>query len=135
MAVRVSVIGAGYWGPNLVRNMFQIPSADLRLVCDVDSKRLDYIGSLYPSVLRITDYPQLLALPDVEAVVIATPARTHYRLTKEALEAGKHVLVEKPLALTSSEAWELFELADQADRVIELFDGRVRYNRLRGDQS
>ena len=118
MAVRVAVVGAGYWGPNLIRNMFQIPSADLRVVCDVDPTRLDYIGSLYPTVWRVTDYRQVLAASDVQAVVIATSAHAHYKLTKEALEAGKHVLVEKPLALTSTEAWELVELADQVNRVL-----------------
>jgi len=116
MAVKVGVIGAGYWGPNLIRNMFQI--ADLTVVCDSDPKRLDYIGSLYPAVSRTTDHRQVFAASDVQAVVVATPARTHYRLTKAALVAGKHVLVEKPLALTSSEAWELVKLADQVNRVL-----------------
>ena len=118
MAVKVGVIGAGYWGPNLIRNMLQIPSADLIVVSDSDPERLNYIGSLYPSVSRIVDYRQVLAEPDVQAIGIATPARTHYKLTKEALMAGKHVLVEKPLALTSTEAWELVELSDQVKRVL-----------------
>lgn len=118
MSVKVGVIGAGYWGPNLIRNMFQIPSADLTMVCDSDPKRLNYIGNLYPAVSRVTDYRRVFAAPDVQAVVIATPARTHYELTKEALNAGKHVLVEKPLALTGVEARELVELADQPNRVL-----------------
>lgn len=118
MAVRVGVIGAGYWGPNLIRNMFQIPSANLAAICDLDPKRLDYIASLYPLVSRTTNYRQILASPDVQAVLIATPADTHYELTRDALRAGKHVLVEKPLALSSSEAWELVKLAEQVNRVL-----------------
>ncbi|MDY6875225.1 MAG: Gfo/Idh/MocA family oxidoreductase [Chloroflexota bacterium] len=118
MAINVGVIGVGYWGPNLLRNIFQAPSADLAVVCDSDPKRLDYISNLYRTVSRTTDYSQVLSARDVQAVVLATPAHTHYKLTKAALVAGKHVLVEKPLALTSAEAWELVELADQVNRVL-----------------
>lgn len=110
--VKVGVLGAGYWGPKLIRNFQEIPSADMAMVCDLRQDRLGHIRELYPTVHVTTDYKELLR-SDVEAVAIATPIPTHHRLAKEALLAGKHVLVEKPLTANSEEAEDLVNLAEE----------------------
>jgi predicted dehydrogenase len=93
--IKVGVIGAGYWGPNLIRNFYQLPDTELVMVCDLKQERLDHIQGRYPSVKTSRDYHDLLA-SDAEAIVIATPVATHYKLALECLQAGKHVLIEKP---------------------------------------
>lgn len=110
--VKVGVLGAGYWGPKLIRNFHEIPSADMVMVCDLRQERLAHIRELYPAVRVTTDYQELLR-SDVEAVAIATPIPTHHRLAREALLAGKHVLVEKPLTANSEEAEDLVNLAER----------------------
>jgi len=109
--VRVAVVGLGYWGPNLVRNLYELPEAELVGVCDLDPDRLERIGRRYPDVPRTTSYDELLEDPKVDAVAIATTVSTHFDLARAALEAGKHALVEKPLAASSQDALELTELA------------------------
>ncbi len=108
---KVGVVGFGYWGPKLARNFSEIPEADLAWVVDRDEARLTKAQGQYPGLRVGTDYDQMLA-SDVEAVVVATPIRTHYALAKAALLAGKHVLVEKPLTASSAEAEELIRLAE-----------------------
>ncbi len=115
--VKVGVIGAGYWGPNLIRNFFQLPDSELLMVCDLKQARLDHIQSLYPGVKTSRDYHDLLA-SDVEAVVIATPVSTHYRLGMECLQAGKHVLIEKPLACSSKEATAIVAAGEKAGKLV-----------------
>lgn len=110
--VKVGVLGAGYWGPKLIRNFHEIPSADMAMVCDLRQDRLAHVRELYPAVRVTTDYQELLR-SDVEAVAIATPIPTHHRLAREALLAGKHVLVEKPLTANSEEAEDLVNLAEK----------------------
>jgi predicted dehydrogenase len=114
---RVGVIGAGYWGPNLIRNFYQISQADLKFVCDLKQERLDHIRNLYPGVSTTQDYCEMLT-SDIEAVVIATPVSTHYKLAIESLRAGKHVMVEKPLAKNSQEAHKILETAKKMDRLV-----------------
>lgn len=112
-AVRVAVVGFGYWGPNLARNFHQLAGAQLAYVVDQDPAALQRAQRLYGC--QIT--PQLddvLADSTVDAVIIATPARTHYALARRSLEAGKHLLVEKPLTMDVSEAEELAAVADAA---------------------
>lgn len=110
--IRVAVAGFGYWGPNLVRNVNQNANSSLVACCDLSEARRKAIADLYPDV-RLTDrYADLLEATDVDAIVVATPARTHYDMAKQALLAGKHVLVEKPLAMNSRDAEELIELAE-----------------------
>jgi predicted dehydrogenase len=109
--VGIGVIGYGYWGPNLVRNFSEAPGARVVAVSDLREERLDCVRDRYPAVRTTSDYRQLLTDPTVDAVVVATPVATHYRLALSAIEAGKHVLVEKPLALSRSEAVALFEAA------------------------
>lgn len=115
--VKVGVIGAGYWGPNLIRNFYELPGADLRLVCDMKQERLDHIQERYPGVDTSRDYADILD-SDVEAVVIATPVSTHHCLALECLRAGKHILVEKPLARTSAEAKEIIAAGESYGKVV-----------------
>lgn len=117
-ALQVAVIGAGYWGPNLVRNFFESPESTVRTVCDLSESRLAGIARRYPTLQLTTDYHDALRDPAVDAVVIATPVATHAGLVREALEAGKHVWVEKPLALDSAAARRLTELAARKHRVL-----------------
>lgn len=116
--INVAVIGYGYWGPNLARNFHQLPDARLALVSDLDAARLAEVARLYPTTAVTTDYRQALARPEIAAVAVATPVRTHFAIAQEALLAGKHVLVEKPLALTSAEAEALIALAEQQRRTL-----------------
>jgi predicted dehydrogenase len=109
--VRVAVVGLGYWGPNLVRNLHELPEAELACVCDSRPEALAKLRSRYPAVPRRRKFDRILADRSIEAVVIATPVGTHYKLAAAALEAGKHVFVEKPLAPSSEEAADLVALA------------------------
>jgi predicted dehydrogenase len=116
--VRVAVVGLGYWGPQLVRNLYESPHAELVTVCDARPEALAQIGRRYPGVAQTTDFATVLADPDVEAVVVATPISTHYPLARAALEAGKHTFVEKPLAGSLAEAEALTVLAREHDLVL-----------------
>jgi predicted dehydrogenase len=116
--VRVAVVGYGYWGPNLVRNFAEAPGTELAAVCDVDPGRLARAGARYPGVATVTDDRELLADPKIDAVAIATPVGTHFDLALRALQAGKHVLVEKPLTATSQQARKLIAEAAQRGRVL-----------------
>jgi predicted dehydrogenase len=109
--INVGIIGFGYWGPNLVRNFMMSDQASVALVADVSKNRLDSVGKLYPGVRTTTSASDLIADPGVDAVVIATPVDTHFDLAMAALEAGKHVLVEKPIAATSDQARQLIDEA------------------------
>jgi predicted dehydrogenase len=113
MTVSVGVIGCGYWGPNLIRNFAELGSAELRWVCDRDARRLERVARRYPAARAATDYGQVLADSSLDAVVIATPVATHYPYARRALEAGKHVLVEKPFTASVREAEELIALAER----------------------
>jgi predicted dehydrogenase len=116
--IRIAVVGAGYWGPNLIRNFVSCRDARLVAVCDTDRQRLDTVLAPYPGVAGVEDVDALLARPDIDAVAIATPVRTHGRLGLQALRAGKHVLVEKPLAASVREGEELLCAAQAAGRVL-----------------
>jgi predicted dehydrogenase len=116
--VRVAVVGLGYWGPNLVRNLHEVEDAQASMVCDLRPESLEAIRRRYPSVETTTDYRQVLERSDIDAVAIATPVSTHFELAAQALEAGKHVFVEKPLAASSDEVVELIELADEHGLVL-----------------
>jgi predicted dehydrogenase len=114
----VALVGLGYWGPNLLRALFELHDVDVSYICDLDPERLERFSRRYPSARATRDFDNLLSDPTVDAVVIATPVFTHFTLASQALNAGKHVFVEKPLASSSTEAGELIELADQMDRVV-----------------
>lgn len=113
-SVSVGVIGSGYWGPNLIRNFAELPNVNVLMVADLDENRLASIKSRYGSLTTTRDYHDLFAAP-LDAVVVATPPATHYKITRECLEHGFHVLVEKPLTLNSQDAEALIELAEQRD--------------------
>jgi predicted dehydrogenase len=107
------VVGYGYWGPNIVRNVVERPEFRLMGLCEMDEGRAEDFRRRHPGVWVESDYDAALADPRIEAVAIATPPHTHYNLVRRALEAGKHVLVEKPLARTADEAAKLVALADE----------------------
>lgn len=109
----VAVVGCGYWGPNLIRNFGETPGAYVAAICDLSPQRLEVIGRRYPGVTRTDSFEALLADSRVEAVVIATPVHTHFALAQRALEAGKHVLVEKPITTTTADAERLIDLAQR----------------------
>jgi predicted dehydrogenase len=112
-ATTIGVIGSGYWGPNLLRNFAENESAQLRWICDLDEKRLSAMGRRYPATSTTRDYQELISDSDLDAIAVVTPVATHFQIAKDALRAGKHVLVEKPLAATAREAEELIELAER----------------------
>jgi predicted dehydrogenase len=116
--INMSVVGYGYWGPNIVRNIIERPELELWGLCELSPERRAKFAQRYPSTRTCTDFDEVLHDPTVDAVSIATPPSTHYALTKQALEAGKHVLVEKPLATTSADAEELVDVADREGRVL-----------------
>lgn len=116
--INVAVVGMGYWGPNLARNLAAVPGANLYAIADLREESLLQAGRQYPAARLTADYQETLADSAVDAVVIATPAETHYALARESLSAGKHVLVEKPLSTTSAQCRELVELADKLNKVL-----------------
>jgi predicted dehydrogenase len=116
--IGVGVIGYGYWGPNLVRNFNEVADVRVLKVCDARTDRLALLGKRYPSIATTTNYRDLIADPKIDAILIATPVSTHFQLAFEALQAGKHVLVEKPLASSSEEALRLIDEADRRHCVL-----------------
>jgi predicted dehydrogenase len=116
--IGIAVVGYGYWGPNLARNIAERPELRLMGLCERDAGRGADFARRYPGCPVEQDLDALLLDPRVEAVSIATPPSTHYELARRALEAGKHVMVEKPLATSVADAQALIELAAQANRVL-----------------
>lgn len=120
---RLGVIGCGHWGPNHIRNFSLLPDAQVVAVADISRERLAAIQQQYPLVTPYEDYHELLARDDIHAVVVSTPTRTHYRIAKDALLAGRHVLCEKPISYCSQEGRELIRLAEE--RQLLLMVGHV----------
>ena len=116
--VGIGVIGFGYWGPNLVRNVASLSEAQLRVVCDRSADRLQQVGRLYPGVDLVDSAVEVLNRSDIDAVILATPADTHFDLARRVLESGRSVFVEKPLARSASECEQLIELAAKKDLVL-----------------
>lgn len=114
---KVGVVGCGYWGPNLARNLRQSGQCEL-ILCDASERRLEHMRRLYPGIATTTQYEALVNDPELDAVVIATPVRFHFPMAKAALNAGKHVFIEKPMARTTAEAEELVRLADREEVVL-----------------
>ena len=112
----IGVAGLGYWGPNLARNFAELGA--LTWLCDLDPELRSTFASRYPSAKVTGSFAEMLAADDVQGVVVATPVPTHYALAKQALEAGKHVLVEKPPAMRAAEIDELVSLANDRDLVL-----------------
>jgi predicted dehydrogenase len=109
--VKVGIVGCGYWGPNLVRNFRSLPDCSLKIMCDLSEQRLKHLKTLYPEVEGATDYSHVLNGVGLDAVIIATPVRTHFALAKAALLAGKHTFIEKPMASSAAECEELIAIA------------------------
>ena len=130
--LKIAQIGVGYWGPNLLRNLLANRRCHVTAAVDQSHERLDYVHRLYPTI-RVSDKAEdILQDPHIEAVVIATPVATHYDLAVKILNAGKHVLVEKPMARSVSEVEEIGRISEEKGRVAMvghtfLFNGAVRY--------
>ena len=127
-------IGCGYWGPNLLRNLISLPSCRIALLVEASAERRQYVQKTYAAVPVAADFEGALQNPDIDALVIATPARTHFSLAERALQAGKHIFVEKPLAMTVAEVDDLAALAAQRQRVVMaghtfLYNAAVRHLR------
>ncbi len=128
--LRVGVIGYGYWGPNIVRNLHSLDNCEVVAVCDKNPASLRRAGRQYPAIPLTADCADILASPHIDAVAVVTPVWTHFALAKAALENGKHVFVEKPLTSNAAQAEELIELADRKNLTLMvdhtfLFSGPV----------
>jgi predicted dehydrogenase len=127
----ISVIGYGYWGPNLVRNFSSVPGVQVKTVADLDTACLDRVKQLNPAIEVTTDFKVVMSDPEIDAVAIATPVSTHYDLALQALRAGKHVFVEKPLTENAEQAEHLIDEADKRGLVLHvdhtfIYTGAVR---------
>ncbi len=109
--IRIGVIGCGHWGPNIIRNFVQMPHVEMRKVADLNFKQLNHIKCLYPTVETTTDYKEIVSDTEIDAVAIATPVNTHMPFAVEALENGKHVFVEKPMAGSIADAETMVQTA------------------------
>jgi predicted dehydrogenase len=116
--INVGLVGLGYWGPNLMRSLGRIPRVNLRYACDLDPNRWEKVARLYAGTRFTESFEELLADPELDAVAIAAPVPVHAPLARQALRAGKDVFVEKPLALSPSDAEQLVALAEEADQVL-----------------
>ena len=116
--IRVGVIGYGYWGPNLVRNFMEASGSTVAAVCDMRSERLATLNSRYPSIRTLNSCDEFFSDSSIDAIAIATPVSSHFDLAMAALGAGKHVLVEKPLAANSAQALRLIEESNRRRRVL-----------------
>ncbi len=129
--IRVGVIGYGYWGPNIVRNLHGLDSTTVTAVCDKNPAALARARKLYPEIKTVTDPEEILRSPEIDAVAVITPVWTHFELAKAALENGKHVFVEKPFTSNTAQAEQLIELAARKKLLIMvdhtfLFTGAVK---------
>jgi predicted dehydrogenase len=129
--IKLGVIGYGYWGPNLVRNFSEAGTSEVVAVSDLDPKRLALVKSRYPGVEVTTDHKTLLANPDIDAIAIATPVASHFDLAMAALQAGKHVFIEKPLTESVAQGEKLVEEADRRKLLLHVdhtfnYTGAVR---------
>lgn len=126
--VRIGIVGVGYWGPNLVRSFSQIDSCELLYCCDLRRENLEHIKKLFPFLTTTMSYKQLLNDSRLDAVVVATPSDTHKSLVLQALSAGKHVLVEKPLALSVNDAAAMLKESKKQKKIL-MVGHTYEYNR------
>jgi len=113
---KIAIVGCGYWGRNLVRNFYEL--GHLETICDTEQSTLDEMIKDFPGVNSLKDVDRILDDPDIQGIVIATPAVTHYQLAKKAITLGKDVFVKKPIALSLEEGYQLVKLAEEKDRVL-----------------
>src|SRR5437867_3316761 len=116
--IKVGVVGCGYWGPNLVRNFRSLGDCSLKMMCDISEQRLDHLRALYPEVEGATDFKHMLNGAGLDAVVVATAVKLHFPMAKASLLAGKHTMIEKPMAASSKECEELIEIARKKGLVL-----------------
>ncbi|MBN1793568.1 MAG: Gfo/Idh/MocA family oxidoreductase [Candidatus Omnitrophica bacterium] len=114
----VAVVGCGYWGPNLIRNFFQMPNVHLAALCDLNKGRLSKLAAQYRIEKITTDYRELIADSAIDAIVVATSVSTHYSIARDCLLGGKDVLVEKPLTFDAAQARELVDIAKKDGRIL-----------------
>ena len=137
--INIAQIGIGYWGPNLLRNLVANKNCEVMQVIDSSKERREFVTSLYPTISVTSNVEDLLTNSDIDAVVISTPVATHYEFALRCLEAGKHILVEKPMATTISQVKKIGELAHKKDLVAMaghtfLFNKAVRYVKMLIDE-
>ena len=130
--VRIAQVGVGYWGPNLLRNLSSNYDCTIKAVVDPSKERQEFVKKTYPGIYVTDELDSVINNPDIDAVVIATPVKSHYDLTIQALNAGKHVLVEKPMATKTDQVREISQLARKNELVAMvghtfLFNSAVRY--------
>jgi predicted dehydrogenase len=116
--IKIGIIGYGYWGPNLVRNFAEVCGAELCAVCDLSPAKVSAVARRYPSLHTTLDHRTLLGDPSLDAIAIATPVSSHFELAMQALRAGKHVFLEKPMTETSEQAYRLLEEAEARDLIL-----------------
>src|SRR5690349_19466899 len=116
--VNMGVIGCGYWGPNLVRNFRSLADCRVKAICDINPQRLKHLKALYPEIQGMLEWEQIVNLPDLDAVAIATPVRHHHEMAKASLTAGKHTFIEKPMASSVEQCEELVDLAREMGSVL-----------------
>jgi len=115
---KVGVVGCGYWGPNLIRNFKSLGDCELKMMCDLSEDRLKHLKTLYPDVKGETDFSHMLNGAGLDAVVVATAVRLHFSMAKASLLAGKHTMIEKPMAMSSAECEELVDIARKKGLVL-----------------
>jgi len=130
--LRIAQIGVGYWGPNLLRNLVSNKRCQVTQVVDLSEERRSYVKNLYPSIDVVDDISKVFENPDIDGVIIATPVFTHYDLAIKALNAGKHILVEKPLARSVNEVEDIGKISQKNNLVAMvghtfLYNAAVRY--------
>jgi len=133
-SVTMGVIGCGYWGPNLIRNFNSLSQCDMAVCCDTRDQRLKKMKQLYPNIETIRDYHELVSSDEIDAVAIATPVRTHAEIARQCLEAGKHVLIEKPITASVAECLELISLAKKKQKILMVghtFEFTASVNKIR----
>jgi predicted dehydrogenase len=139
--ITVAQIGCGYWGPNVLRNFSAQPGCWVKFVAEINEERQNYVTANFPRSQVVSDIDAVLADPEVDAVIVATPASSHHSIARQALQSGKHVFVEKPLATTTRDADELTALAEAKQKTLMvghtfLYNAAVRYaKKLLADES
>jgi predicted dehydrogenase len=111
--LNVAVVGCGYWGPNLIRNLSHLPECTVAAICDAGKERLAQVAAMYPQARTTTEFDELVDDDSIDAIVVATPVRFHYDMARKSLQAGKHTFVEKPMASSTEQCKELVDLAQR----------------------
>ena len=132
--VKIGIIGAGYWGPNLIRNFNSLEDCEVKYLADLREGRLDFVKENYPHITTTTNYLDILNDAKISAIVIATPVETHHKFAMEALKKGKHVYVEKPFTISEVEARELIDLSEEKNLTLmvgHLFEYHPAVNKIK----